>query len=354
MLIQRVSLLVPIEFMKLGQLKTTGHVCAFEQDIMDICSILPRLPKDVVHCKTVKRHKDSQNQQKSKNFLIRKTKVLEALLWLKENNPECQDIEVKMENFEWMGVDEEKELPVAGESISHVTEEEEEEKDVSVEKDLGPNASLTSQNLHSVYGLHQKDTSNFVNKKDLTVQASIEKALEASHSNTSVSPLPHEKFWFSKCCCFLSHICPQKIPTFPFPSISKTAIDEFDERRKLHCLAFPWLFPGGHGDLMDVHDVHISKEDWAKTLLQHKDGRFSTDRLWSFCTANVLSRHKNNRNGAFFVNSFFKDGPKNLDELKTTLENGNHEWIDRINYFSKSVFGSSSYWRSKKGSSFLD
>ena len=53
------------------------------------------------------------------------------------------------------GEDEERELPVAGDSISHVTEEEQ-EQDVSVEEDLGPNALSRSATLDTVCGLHQK------------------------------------------------------------------------------------------------------------------------------------------------------------------------------------------------------
>ena len=144
-----------------------------------------------------------------------------------------------------------------------------------------------------------------------------------------------------------------KFCSLPFPSISKNALDEFDATKKLHCLAFPWLFPGGHGDLTDAHNVDITKEDWANVLLLQKEGRFATDRLWSFYTANVIARHKNNRNGAFFVNSFFKQGPKSLEELKTKIASGQTEWIDRISYFTKNVHGSSSFWRAKKTRSFL-
>ena len=68
----------------------------------------------------------------------------------------------------------------------------------------------------------------------------------------------------------------------PFPSISQKAVNEFDANCKLHFLAFPWLFPGGHGDLTDALNVDITKEEWVCTLLQMKDGIFSTDGLRSF------------------------------------------------------------------------
>ena len=125
MLIQRVSLLILIEFMKFGKLKTTGHVCALEQDITTICNVLPRLPKDVVHHKITKNTKTVQISKKQKTA-SENSKVLKALLWLKENNTEHQDIELNMKIIDWMDSHEEKELATDGDSISCEMETEEE------------------------------------------------------------------------------------------------------------------------------------------------------------------------------------------------------------------------------------
>lgn len=61
-----------------------------------------------------------------------------------------------------------------------------------------------------------------------------------------------------------------------------------------------------------------------------------------------MTRRKNQSSGAFFVKSFFANGPKTLSELKTKLSNGETEWIDRLSYFTKTVVGSSAFWRQKK------
>ena len=47
MMIQKLSLYVPIQYLRFGQLCCSGHVCAFPQDIHNICYILPRLPAQV-------------------------------------------------------------------------------------------------------------------------------------------------------------------------------------------------------------------------------------------------------------------------------------------------------------------
>ena len=48
------------------------------------------------------------------------------------------------------------------------------------------------------------------------------------------------------------------------------------------------------------------------------------------------------------MKGFFVNGPKTLDELKERLSKGDTEWIDRLSYFTKTVPGSSSFWRQKK------
>ena len=47
--------------------------------------------------------------------------------------------------------------------------------------------------------------------------------------------------------------------------------------------------------------------------------------------------------GGFFVDGFFKEGPKTLDQLKAEIESGNTRWIDRICYYSERVAGSPGY-----------
>ena len=105
-------------------------------------------------------------------------------MWLKEHNQECHDIEFKMKNFDWMGEDEERELLVAGDSVFC---ERRRKKHISAEEDLGPNASSNVDNIDVVHGLCRKNDSSVVIAKDVPIQESIEKSLEALHSTTSVS-----------------------------------------------------------------------------------------------------------------------------------------------------------------------
>ena len=87
MIIQRLSLYIPIQYLRFGQLCCSGHVCAFPQDIHLLCDVLPRLPEQVTHIHVVKQFSlNSGNAAATKTFLIRKDKVLAALRWLKMYN----------------------------------------------------------------------------------------------------------------------------------------------------------------------------------------------------------------------------------------------------------------------------
>ena len=52
--------------------------------------------------------------------------------------------------------------------------------------------------------------------------------------------------------------------------------------------------------------------------------------------------------GGFFVDGFFKEGPKTLEQLQEEIRNGNTRWIDRLCYYSGQVAGSPGYWRAKR------
>lgn len=52
--------------------------------------------------------------------------------------------------------------------------------------------------------------------------------------------------------------------------------------------------------------------------------------------------------GGFFVDGFFKEGPKTLEQLQAEIASGNTGWIDRLCYYSGHVAGSPGYWRAKR------
>ena len=122
--------------------------------------------------------------------------------------------------------------------------------------------------------------------------------------------------------------------TIQFPYASPTPINEYDEDSSLFTRAFPWLFPGGYGDFEQYRDKKLNVSDWTRNMLYYKDGRFAKDRIWCFFALDFATRRKNQMSGGFFVDGFFKEGPKTLEELKAELNKGNTRWLDRLCYYS--------------------
>jgi hypothetical protein len=136
--------------------------------------------------------------------------------------------------------------------------------------------------------------------------------------------------------------------TINFPYTDPTPVSEYDTSSGLFPKAFPWLFPGGRGDYHQFRSKKLTVNDWVKNLVLYEDGRFAKDKMFGFYVLNYATRKKNQTSGGYFVDGFFKEGPKNLEDLKAKIQGGDTSWIDRICYYSKLVSGSAGYWRSKR------
>jgi hypothetical protein len=112
-------------------------------------------------------------------------------------------------------------------------------------------------------------------------------------------------------------------------------ISEYSDT-KLFCLAFPWLFPGGMGDIKESRERDVDIGEWAENLLFYEDGRFAKDNLWCFFTLNYIQRHRNKSQSRWFVKDFVGNSPPTLDNLQEQLQNGDTTFIDKLMYFWKS------------------
>ena len=329
LLIQQVSAYVPLLHLKDGQIGSKGHVCSFVQDISSICTVLPRLPNDVHFIKVVKKYIQDGGEVASKMFTIRKNAVLDALRWLKEHNIEYANIEIKESNLDWIQNNEEQELPP---SVIQL-DDDENINNLPGSVDMGPSHSQTLSGLqqtaqeeveeaHTVLGLLPSLSAHIPKEKD----AHIVNALTDEINN-----------------CNKNHHT-----TIQFPYALPEPINEYGEDNSLFTRAFPWLFPGGYGDFGQYRDKKITVGAWARNLLYYKDGRFAKDRIWCFFALDFATRRKNQTSGGFFVDGFFKEGPKTLEQLQTQIADGNTSWLERLCYYSQRVTGSPGYWRAKR------
>jgi hypothetical protein len=78
---------------------------------------------------------------------------------------------------------------------------------------------------------------------------------------------------------------------------------EYDITKNIFTNSYPWLFPGGIGDIYDMTRGKVSIKDWGRHLLRYYDGRFLEDSLFGLFLYNTVQRHSSNSEGNFFLAS---------------------------------------------------
>jgi hypothetical protein len=328
LLIQQISVYVPLQHLMYGQVGARGHIVSFPQDVLSVCSTLPRLPSNVQVVRVIKNFKLSDGSISSKSFSIRRRVVMAALYWLKTFNKQYRDITICEENLDWIANGDEQQLPVEAwvepDKVQLLSE--------SDNEDLGPSSQQIADQLKAqdeplepCYGISHEFNANMPKKKDNSVIVALQSAemqgrLLCTDSSGSA---------------------------IHFPYVSSEPVCEYSETYLMEC-AFPWLFPGGTGGYMSGPAPLPHLKDWLKKMMLYMDGRFDHDRLWAFFALNYATRHSNQSSGSFYVKSFFQDGPKTLEQLQKQVSAGQLEWLDRITYFSQCVTGSAAYWRARK------
>ncbi len=78
---------------------------------------------------------------------------------------------------------------------------------------------------------------------------------------------------------------------------------KYDHTKHFFVNSYPWLFPGGVGDIYDLERGEISIKEWGRHLLGYCDRRFLEDPLFGLFLYNAIQRHTNNSEGNFFFKS---------------------------------------------------
>ena len=319
LLIQKISPFVPLEHIHQGVMGLKGHVCAFEQDISEVCLKLPKLPSNISVVRIVREMKAEigiSTVTIEKSYKVNKKRIINALRWLKRHNKEYSDIEIAEENLDWMeGEEDYLSPPVRIEDADMFISD----NNTPGDTDLGPNGVPLDDVPIQQFG--------YVDNGDIAItseEIATEKNDLLETINNSKNKRKIEVAW---------------------PASGIKAVSEYSELN-IFAGAFPWLFPGGLGDIQEA--AATSKRDWGSRMLYHWDGRFLRDPVYTFYANNYITRHQNSSTGKWFVDSFQSNAPESIQELKDTIEGGDLNFINSLVYSSKRVKGSPQYWFQKR------
>lgn len=322
MLIQLNSPFIPLQHIKNGVFGLSGHVCSFQQDIEEFVNRLPRSKNDVTMLNVLKSVKaemsDSDEGVVKQSFRVRKKTIGSALRWLKRYNIEYASIEIDMSALDWLDGDE-----GDMETLDLVSKDMIVEQDLSREKnvDLGPSPNLTKcgemgcSNIKD-FGYVDKTPKSDLSPEDTVIHNTVLQSMVKNRDTLSVN----------------------------WPDRGPTAINEFTESR-LFARAYPWLFPGGYGDILDYPG---NEREWGRNLLQFEDGRFTRDKFFVFYALNYLTRKRNASSGNWFIKDFNHNGPTSLEELQHDICHGDTSFVNRLNYYNRNIKGSTPFWHSKR------
>lgn len=317
LLIQRYSAFVPIFHMSRGHTAIKGHCVCFFQDNTEMCNELPRKRCDIV--KVIKESDDHGNTIMN-SFIINKWKVLNALRWLKDHHRYYKDIEIKEENLSWMTSDE---CEMTSEVMNIVNEAvQQPEKSRQSAECFVSNVQCSTDNEENEYQCYVNNSLDpTINDTDKDIMRQLNEEFNLSNKD----------FSFMK-----------------FPDISDIPINEYTE--DILPNIFPHLYPGGIGGCNNnFNGCNQNLHKYAKRLVNYFDGRFASDKVWSFYMLDMIQRSKNNSSGNYIIkDGFLGKACQTVDDLKEKIKKGDYSWINLLRNYSKRIRGSDNYWRGKR------
>ncbi len=268
-LIQRVSPFVALTHIVNGTFGIKGHVCAFEQDIDGFAMCLPRLATDTTVIKVIRSMRKEiggDMSSVSKAYKVRKQNVLSALQFLQKHHADYRNVLICASNLDWIQgtegylqcveIEEQVEPSEFDEddaerddnecrridTCDDGTEEFEERDSPDLNDDLGPSVSQTLGGADGdnicAFGYIDEGGNAPLSKEDQEINRLLRKAAADSPNAKDVAMV--------------------------WPAQQNLPVDEYGETR-IFVNAFPWLFPGGIGDVKD-HPGSEGKANWYPTI----------------------------------------------------------------------------------------
>ena len=312
MLISRVCPIMRVYRKHGGQRGYKGHVLNLPQDVQ---SFLNRLPSQVADLPVmvVRRHGADDTH---KDFTVRRHRVLEALLWLKTNNPFFKDIEIDRQVIQ--------SLPENGvpDELRYVIDDN--EPSVHVENEGPPQEPTMSANASVEELILGNDSTSFIpmRQRQRKDGAAIQDAVN------EVDPLD-------------------------WPSTEGNVVNEF-KTDGLATMAFPTLFPYGKGDPTNRARQHgITLTEAFKHLIKFaeklKNGkfewRFASHPRFPYWALNMKQRHQLLSQANIYLRQHPADANMTMEELKEMVNSMSaNQMVNRLQRYVSKVQGTNQYW----------
>ena len=295
MLISAVMPFMSIYRLPHGQYGYKGHVINLPQDITSFATSLPRNPKDLDVL--IVRKNGSENTHR--DFRVRRSVVLRALLWLKHHNKYYRDVMINK--------DELSQLPVDGD-LSNLTFVENssnlEEGDQNQEETDGSCDGLGSFVPIVVQKKSEKDTvKSFVHQRQMSKTSDV----------------------------------------VPWPSRGDTPINEFVTEGYISC-AFPTLLATGDADFLAPRERTITVGNYFKHLMKYEDGRFAKHPRFRYFALNTEMRWRALQTGRIYIRQHPRDARLTLEELKDMVNGEGEQLSRRVLHYANSLRGTRQFW----------
>ena len=340
MFISRVHVVMQAYRLKGGRMGYKGNVLNIEQDVKKTLETLPLSPNQLPVI--IVRMKNQQNEEGFKDFRVRRNAILQWLYFLKAKNHLYRDLNIDLDAAQNLPVDgdissqlnvlEEEEISTKN---SPVVEVEEEVEDEDFCQEAGPEQGGAT-------GLHPEDENFNVDRgylcgpvlqKEQLDDEIISQFLQDQYG-TSNDPIP----W---------HEANQILSDYNHPY--------------LQALAFPTLFPFGHGDVTNkdrIIDVSITesnshllkysyfssvKNEWIYPFVRHQ--------RWVHWSQNTAERHRVNSQRNYYIKKTPADANMTEEELRRIVNDGGDEFLQllgRMQKYNANISGSNSYFYKKK------
>ena len=311
-LIARVSPIMYIYRKHGGQRGYKGHVLNLSQNIQ---SLLDKLPQAVSKLPVLILRRSGANDTYS-DFTVRRQKVLDALVWLKENNPYYKSITI---DFDTIAKLPENSVP----------------QDIFVDSSNSTLSTTTCiQETETTMDTQSPSQFNESDNDDVLLEAenNVQAEDRSQHNYTSFIPVPQQQQTEIEA---IRNILQHDNTPLTWPELSKTPVSEFTTEG-LATMAFPTLFPYGIGDPTKKQRHHaVSLTDAFKHLVSFGEivnnkivWRFASHPRFMYWALNMKQRHQVLSQANVYMKQYPNDAALTLEQLKVMVNKKIQEVIN--------------------------